>query len=130
MSAIPLSRASSGFDGTYGLPSIVIEPSSGRSEPAITFISVLLPAPFSPMSACTSPSRSSRSTPSSATVGPNDLEMFDNLRASILFVLAARSNLVVERLRRFHAVAFVRGGDRQDADVVVVRQCQGRCTRG
>src|SRR5688572_17750438 len=39
----------------------------------MTFSSVLLPAPFSPISAWTSPGTSSRSTPSSATVAPKRL---------------------------------------------------------
>ena len=34
---------------------------------------VVLPAPFGPRKACTSPARTSRSSPSSATVRPNDL---------------------------------------------------------
>src|ERR1051325_3123839 len=66
---------SSGLDGEYARPSISMMPWSGLSAPAITFINVLLPAPFSPMSACTWPGRSWRSTPSSATVGPNVLRI-------------------------------------------------------
>ena len=41
------------------------------SAPASTFIKVLLPAPFSPMSACTWPGSAEKLTPPSATVGPN-----------------------------------------------------------
>src|SRR5687768_1509889 len=41
-------------------------PASGRSAPVMTLISVDLPAPFSPHSACTSPARRSNETPSSA----------------------------------------------------------------
>ena len=44
----------------YGAPSSSSVPASGRSAPASTFISVLLPAPFSPSSACTSPARDAR----------------------------------------------------------------------
>src|SRR5258708_26341215 len=47
-----------------------MKPSSGGCAPESTFISVLLPAPFSPTSASTSPARTKRSTPSSATVAP------------------------------------------------------------
>ena len=57
--------------GRYGSPSSSISPSSGASAPLSTFMSVLLPAPFSPTSACTSPPRTSRSTPPSARVAPN-----------------------------------------------------------
>ena len=39
-----------------------ISPPSGRYKPAKTFINVLLPAPFSPNSACTCPSRQTKST--------------------------------------------------------------------
>ena len=38
-------------------PSSFISPASGCSAPERTFMSVLLPAPFSPTSACTSPAR-------------------------------------------------------------------------
>src|SRR5258705_9346386 len=47
--------------------------SSDLSAPERTFMSVDLPAPFSPTRAMTSPSLTSRSTPSSATVGPKRL---------------------------------------------------------
>ena len=54
----------SGRSGTAlaGAPSISIVPASGSTSPASTFTSVLLPAPFSPSSAMTSPGRSSKST--------------------------------------------------------------------
>src|SRR6186997_1260372 len=91
----------------------------------MTFISVLVPAPFSPISACTSPWRSSRSTPSSAIVGPNDLLIFESLRATDLHGLFTdRLKSVVEGLGRRYCGAFVGTGDCQDTDVVVVRQRQ------
>ena len=46
-----------------------------RTRRSRIFISVDLPAPFSPSSTCTSPARSSRSTPSSATTPGNCLRM-------------------------------------------------------
>ena len=55
------------------LPLIRISPLSGRRMPSMMFISVDLPAPFSPAMACTSPRRSSKSTPRSAWIAPNDL---------------------------------------------------------
>ena len=70
---MPWRLASSGDAGRYGWPSIAIVPASARSAPASTFISVLLPAPFSPMSAWTCPAWSSKLTPSSATVGAEAL---------------------------------------------------------
>src|SRR5205823_8925726 len=50
-------------------------PASGRIAPLRTFISVDLPAPFSPTRAWTFPRASSRSTPRSACVGPKCLWM-------------------------------------------------------
>jgi hypothetical protein len=48
-------------------PPISTMPWSGSVEPAATAINVDLPAPFSPTSAWTSPSTTSRPTPLSAT---------------------------------------------------------------
>ena len=50
-------------------------PSSGWCAPASTLISVDLPAPFWPSRQCTSPARTSRSTPSSARTPGNCLTM-------------------------------------------------------
>ena len=47
---------------------------------------VVLPAPFGPRKACTSPARTSRSSPSSATVRPNDLR---RARISIAFAIVS-----------------------------------------
>src|SRR6185369_12987416 len=100
----------------------------------MTFMSVLLPAPFSPMRACTSPSRNSRSTPSSAIVGPNDLEIFDNLSAIIIKAIhrlhrLMKKNLcnlwmglsfqsVVQRVRGIYTCGLIRGGDCQDSQAL------------
>src|SRR5215831_2153088 len=59
-------------------------PESGCSNPARTFMSVLLPAPFSPMSACTSPFSRRRLTPSSARLGPKRLLMLERERMVIV----------------------------------------------
>ena len=45
----------------------------GWNTPATIFISVDLPAPFSPISACTVPGRTRNCTPSSATTPGNSL---------------------------------------------------------
>ena len=58
-----------------GWPSMRISPESACSNPNSMFISVVLPAPFSPRRQWTSPSSRVRSTPSFATSGPNDLVM-------------------------------------------------------
>src|SRR2546430_11486632 len=62
-------------------------PALGLIRPASTFISVLLPAPFSPISAWTSPFCKRRFTPSSATVGPKRLLIVERERVVIDFVV-------------------------------------------
>src|ERR1700758_1669353 len=62
MMPIPAKRASWGVRSWMGLPSMRISPESGRYAPARIFINVLLPAPFSPIRACTSPCQIWRST--------------------------------------------------------------------
>src|SRR5512145_1875590 len=53
-----------------------ISPTSTESVPEIWWISVVLPAPFGPISACTSPAATSRVTPSTATTPPKRLLRF------------------------------------------------------
>ncbi len=53
-----------------GLPSSAISPLVGLMSPAMQRTSVVLPAPFSPARATSSPGRTARSTPSSARSGP------------------------------------------------------------
>src|SRR5919199_5066598 len=66
---------------TWGLPSSISRPltrtvpESGESTPERTFIMVLLPAPFSPTSPCTSPILAANDAPSSAFTAPKDFEM-------------------------------------------------------
>src|SRR5580692_2525231 len=55
MIPIPARRASCGVRSWTGFPSKRISPESAWYAPARIFMSVLLPAPFSPMKACTSP---------------------------------------------------------------------------
>src|SRR3712207_4962384 len=52
-----------------------MRPLSGRTTPPSTFMSVLLPAPFSPTKPSTSPARSRSDTPSSATTPGKALPM-------------------------------------------------------
>src|SRR5260221_8875436 len=51
-------------------PANTIRPASGRRLPASWPMKVVLPAPFGPMMACVSPSRTSRSMPSLARSAP------------------------------------------------------------
>src|SRR5438270_3675361 len=64
---IRASSASRGEWNCIGLPSRRISPASGRYRPVRMFESVLLPAPFSPSSECTSPAAASKSTLSFAS---------------------------------------------------------------
>ncbi len=50
-------------------------PEVGCSKPDRIFIRVDLPAPFSPMMACTSPGRTSKSMLNSTGISPNDFEI-------------------------------------------------------
>src|SRR6185437_14383529 len=71
----PAAIASLGELKLTGVPSTTISPSSGCISPYRTFISVVLPAPFSPSRACTWPGATERLIPSLATSGPNLLVM-------------------------------------------------------
>src|SRR6188508_998431 len=59
-------------------------PASGRRLPASWLMKVVLPAPFGPITACVSPSRTSKSMPSVARSAPNCLTR--PLTSSIGFV--------------------------------------------
>jgi hypothetical protein len=58
------------LDSDSSRPSSETVPASAFKAPAMTFTSVVLPAPFSPSSACTEPARTVKSTPASATTPP------------------------------------------------------------
>ena len=64
---MPSSSASFGEPIARSTPSTSMRPASGASAPEATRASVDLPEPFSPVSACTTPAWSVRSTPSRAT---------------------------------------------------------------
>ncbi len=72
---MPAPIASLGELNTTGSPSITIWPSSGPISPYRTFISVVLPAPFSPSRAWIWPGSTTRSIWSLATREPNLLVM-------------------------------------------------------
>src|ERR1700677_1012576 len=64
MNATPFSRASRALAKVTVSPAIFSSPRSAGMIPPRIFMSVLLPAPFSPTSTCTSPGKTSKSTPS------------------------------------------------------------------
>src|SRR5712691_7923902 len=78
----PWSMASLGEWNTTGSPSTKIWPASGRYRPARMLIRVVLPAPFSPSKACTSPQRAAKSTPRFATTPGKALSIFSIATAS------------------------------------------------
>src|SRR4051794_11958156 len=58
--------------GVTSSPAKTMWPESGRRLPASWLMKVVLPAPFGPMIACVSPSRTARSIPSVARSAPKD----------------------------------------------------------
>src|SRR5574341_2311964 len=77
--ASPLRERAGAVRAVMSSPAKRMRPASGRRLPASWLISVVFPAPFGPMTACVSPSRTSRSTPSVARSAPN---AFDKPRIS------------------------------------------------
>src|SRR4051794_22734354 len=75
MVAMPRRSACKGLERVVASPSQVIVPASGAWTPESTLISVDFPAPFWPSRQCTSPTRTSRSTPASARTPGNSLTM-------------------------------------------------------
>jgi hypothetical protein len=72
---MPSRCAASGVAGTMGRPCSSICPASGRCTPVRHFTSVDLPAPFCPISACTSPACMRRLAPRSAATPAKRLSM-------------------------------------------------------
>src|SRR5688572_29187312 len=60
-------------------------PASGCSSPEICLMKVVLPAPLGPITACVSPSRTSKSTPSVATSAPKVLRSLRVSRRLFIF---------------------------------------------
>src|SRR5215207_2549107 len=75
MAATPSAFATRGELWVTVLPSIRSSPPSGSTAPVMILMRVDLPAPFSPMSACTSPARSSSEALFSACTPAYDLVM-------------------------------------------------------
>src|SRR5271155_1633432 len=76
----PRRCASPGSRSVAGSPSSWMLPPSGATAPARILMRVLLPAPFSPISASVSPARSSSDASLKATAPPNDLRKWDTER--------------------------------------------------
>src|SRR6266571_6562805 len=114
MTATPRRCASPGSRMAVSLPSRRMLPASGRCAPASTLMSVLLPAPFSPSRARTSPARSSKSTPRSACTPGKDFSMPRiSSRGTVEGVWAAAMGrtLLEQRIGVGVGLAVERGGD-------------------
>src|SRR5688500_8030891 len=74
MTATPAASAWELSSKTRGCPSITTEPDVGRYAPLRIFSNVDLPAPFSPINACTDPARTSKETSVSALTPGNSIE--------------------------------------------------------
>src|ERR1700679_1568938 len=68
---MPARGASAGDGKATVRPARAISPASAGNTPVMILTSVLLPAPFAPMSACASPARTSKSAERSALTAPN-----------------------------------------------------------
>src|SRR6185437_6630325 len=76
---MPAASASRGLSKRSGSPSSAISPESGACKPARILPSVLLPAPFSPHTACTDPVATSKLTFESATTPGKRLVIRENV---------------------------------------------------
>src|SRR5687768_8721661 len=74
MTATPAASAWDVSAKTRGCSSITKEPDVGRYAPLRIFNNVDLPAPFSPINACTDPARTSKETSVSALTPGNSIE--------------------------------------------------------
>src|SRR5438477_2278540 len=97
-------------------PLKMMRPFSVASTPAIWPMSVVLPAPFGPISACTSPRTTSRVTSSVATTPPN---RFDTPRSSSMSPLPKEAG---DALRRQEDDRQQHRADRKPGVVLVVRR--------
>src|SRR4051794_11646019 len=80
MTATPAAIASAVEWKTFGVPPSERVPLSAVYAPLRILSSVLLPAPFSPINACTEPSATPNVMPSSARTPGKDLPMLSNSR--------------------------------------------------
>src|SRR5438045_2204817 len=89
MTAMLRQRATAGLLCVTASPATLIEPESAVTAPVTILISVDLPAPFSPMSACTSPARRPKETSRNACTPANDL-LISAASSNMASVMCAR----------------------------------------
>src|SRR4051812_17471159 len=80
-------------------PAKTMRPLSGRSVPESWAMKVVLPAPFGPMTACVSPSRTSKSMPSLARRAP---KLFVRRETSSIVFLKKACQTALEEDHREH----------------------------
>src|ERR1700741_2632867 len=116
----PAFRASCGCLGWYGWPFSHICPASGACAPDSVFINGLLPAPFSPTKANTSPACTTRSTPSSAMVAPKCFRTPSIRRSSLVSAIRLGNQLRSQQLLDFGRVE-VFGGNEYSTAIFFLR---------
>src|ERR671931_935181 len=85
--------------GVTSSPAKTMRPASGRRSPASWLMKVVLPAPFGPMMACVSPSRTSRSMRSLARSAP---KCFVSSRTSSIGLVQDAGEAAAEEDHRKH----------------------------
>ena len=102
-------------------PSSVMRPASGCSAPERMAINVLLPAPFWPTMAQTSPGKTETSTPSTATVAPNVFRMprISKRGVPVLAALVLLQPAIEVGLQQRLGLGRLHVGPRDDADAGV-----------
>src|SRR5574341_438341 len=113
---IPATNASRGLRKRTSLPFNCMVPSSGRITPETILMRVLLPAPFSPNKACTSPWRSVSETQSRALTPGKLFEMSVSSNTTGWFVLSIARLLETLRAQCAHAIESDRAQDNQSLD--------------
>src|SRR5688572_30041496 len=102
-----------------------MRPASGARLPEICAMSVVLPAPFGPISACTSPRVTSNVTPSVATTPPKRFCRPSMRRSSSAILLCPALEEARDALRREQHHREQEHADREQRMLLVVR-VQGR----
>src|SRR3954469_24838889 len=103
-------------------PLKMMRPLSVASTPEIWPISVVLPAPFGPISACTSPRVTSSVRSSVATTPPKRFETLRSSSTAAAFELFHRRQHSGEALRRDQHDGQQHDADRQAGMLLVARQ--------
>src|SRR5438270_3004953 len=114
---MPATCASCGLRKCASCPAMRMDPASRGYTPLRIFMSVLLPAPFSPTRACTSPGHAMKSTFWSTGVPPKDFEIpVISSRGSGIDLLQILLDRGIEQLLD-RGLLHVRGGHHRSAGI-------------